>query len=46
MAVGLGFVGALARGTLYLLIIGVTVLIANLVRLKTRMGHSRGPRVR
>ena len=45
VAVALGVIGALGRDTLYLLIIGVMVLIADLVLLRTRMGHSRRPRV-
>jgi hypothetical protein len=46
VAVALGVIGALARGTLYLLITGVMALIADLVLLRTRMGRSRRPRVR
>ncbi|MFF7753323.1 hypothetical protein ACFZCP_29745 [Streptomyces sp. NPDC007971] len=46
VAVALGVMGALGRGTLYLLIIGVMVLVADLVLLRTRMGRSRRPRVR
>jgi hypothetical protein len=46
VAVALGVMGALGRDTLYLLIIGVMVLIADLVLLRTRMGRSRRPRVR
>ncbi|WP_199791328.1 hypothetical protein [Streptomyces sp. 142MFCol3.1] len=46
VAVALGVIGALGRDTLYLLIIGVMVLIADLVLLRTRMGGRRRPRVR
>lgn len=46
VAVALGVIGALSRDTLYLLIIGVMVVIADLVLLRTRMGHNRRPRVR
>lgn len=46
VAVALGVIGALGRGTLYLLIIGVMVLIADLVLLRMRVGRSRRPRVR
>ncbi|MGJ3559945.1 hypothetical protein ACR6C2_20240 [Streptomyces sp. INA 01156] len=43
VAVALGVIGALGRDTLYLLIIGVMVLIADLVLLRTRMGAAAGP---
>jgi len=46
VAVALGVIGALGRDTLYLLIIGVMVLIADLVFLRTRMGRSHRSRVR
>lgn len=46
VAVALGVLGALGRDTLYLLIIGVMLLIADLVFLRTRTGRSRRPRVR
>lgn len=45
VAVALGVIGALSRDTLYLLIIGGMVVIADLVLLRTRMGRNRRPRV-
>ncbi|MBT2423900.1 hypothetical protein J7F01_30870 [Streptomyces sp. ISL-22] len=46
VAVALGFIGVLAEGMLYLLIIGVMVFIVALVLLRTRVGRRRRPRVR
>lgn len=48
VAVALGVIGALGRGTLYLMIIGVMVLIADLVLLSSseRGWRSRSSRVR
>jgi hypothetical protein len=40
VAIALGIAGAVAKGLLYLLIIGVVVLIADLVFLGVRLGRS------
>jgi hypothetical protein len=46
VAVALGVIGALGRDTRYLLIIGVMVLLAHLVFLRTRIGRNHRSRVR
>ncbi|GGW56536.1 hypothetical protein GCM10010503_37130 [Streptomyces lucensis JCM 4490] len=43
VAIVLGLIGAVVNGLLYLLIIGVIVLVADLVWFGARLGRRRGP---
>ncbi|MFB7501783.1 hypothetical protein ACFC09_45300 [Streptomyces sp. NPDC056161] len=42
MAIVLGLIGAVAKGLVYLLIIGVIVLVADIIFFGVRLGRRRG----